>query len=117
MTYILLYIALGIGAVIALGHMILRIGKLMDTCPQNGPAIRVATVTVATGFAAIGTGGVVLIGALPLVLRTAPVTGLVLALGLATLSLGLGFTQAVATLQAVVKTAAPPIPEGEPQAA
>lgn len=106
----LTYISLSLAAVCALSVMILRIGALMVACPENGPAVRVATVTVATGFGAIGTGGAILIGALLPLLPSTPLASLLLALGLAALCLGLGFTQAVATLRAVLMPAAPPQP-------
>ena len=105
------YIAFALAAVIALTLMILRIGAMMADCPQNGPAARISTVSVATGFAAIGSGGAILIGALLPIFPHAPALGLTLALGLAALCLGLGFTQALANLRALLmpgpETAAP----------
>lgn len=96
---ILTYITLALGALIALATMILRIGALMAACPEKGAAARTVAMTVATGFAAIASGGVLLIGAvLPLFARDV-VFALPVALGLAALCLGLGFTQAVSTLR------------------
>ena len=97
-----LYIALGFGALIALAAMILRIGTMLAECPDSGPTVRAAAVTIATGFAAIGAGGVILIGAVLPLLADAPLAGFLAALGFAALCLGLGFTQAVGTLRAVM---------------
>jgi hypothetical protein len=100
-----LYIALAFGALAALAIMILRIGALLGECPQSRATARAAAITIATGFAAIGAGGVILIGAaLPLV-ANAPLAGFLAALGFAALCLGLGFTQAVGTLRALMQDA------------
>ncbi|KEJ96722.1 hypothetical protein SUH3_15310 [Pseudosulfitobacter pseudonitzschiae] len=101
----LIYIAIAFGMLVALAAMILKIGSLLGECPAARQAARAAAVTIATGFCAIGAGGVALIGgALPLV-QSEPAAGLMVALGLAALCLGLGFTHAVGTLRAVVKDA------------
>ncbi len=101
----ILYIALGFGALTTLAMMILRIGTMLAECPNSTPTIRAAAVTIATGFAAIGAGGVVLIGAVLQLLADAPMAGFLAALGFAALCLGLGFTQAVGTLRAVMQDA------------
>lgn len=100
-----LYIALGFGALAALATMILRIGALLGECPQSKRTARAASVTIATGFAAIGAGGVILIGAVLPVMAQAPLAGFLGALGFAALCLGLGFTQAVGTLRALMQDA------------
>lgn len=88
-----LYIALGFGALAALATMI-----LIRTA-------RAASVTIATGFAAIGAGGVILIGAILPMMEQAPLAGFLGALGFAALCLGLVFTQAVGTLRALMQDA------------
>lgn len=98
----LLYIVLAFGAVTALATMILRIGALLGDCPQSRATARAGAVTIATGFAAIGAGGVILIGAALPLLAQAPLAGFLAALGFAALCLGLGFTQAVGTLRALM---------------
>lgn len=98
---VLVYEILALGTLIALSGMILKTGPLLATRPQTNPATKAATVTITTGFAAIGAGGVILIGAALPVLSRSPV----LALGLAALCLGLGFSHAVATLRAVLTRA------------
>lgn len=106
----LLYTVLALGAVVALTLMILRIGALVGDCPVTQARARAVSVTVATGFAAIGAGGVIMIGALLPVLRDAPLVALMLALGFAALCLGLGFTHAMGTLRAAL-VPAPSNPE------
>lgn len=101
----ILYIALGFGTLAALATMILRIGALLGDCPQSIRTARAASVTIATGFAAIGAGGVILIGAAMPLAEQAPLAGFLGALGFAALCLGLGFTQAVGTLRALMQDA------------
>ncbi|WP_298858188.1 hypothetical protein [uncultured Sulfitobacter sp.] len=105
-----LYIALGFGALAALATMILRIGTLLGECPQSKRTARAASVTIATGFAAIGAGGVILVGAVLPLMAEVPLTGFLGALGFVALCLGLGFTQAVGTLRALMFDAQPKAP-------
>ena len=99
-----LYALFAFGTLGVLGWMILRIGALLGDCPQSRARARAAAVTIATGFLAIGAGGVVLGGAAAVYLagNLAFVVGI---LGFVILCLGLGFSNAVATLRAVI---APP---------
>jgi len=60
----LTYMALSFGGLAVLSVMILKIGALLGNCPSAGTSARTAAVTIATGFGAIGTGGVILIGSL-----------------------------------------------------
>ena len=103
-----LYVILAFGALASLCIMILRIGRMLGTCPITKSVARTASVTIATGFAAIGAGGVILLGAMIPVMANAPLLGFLLALGLASLCLGLGFTHAIATLRVVI---ARPLPK------
>ena len=98
----LTYVLLAFGALIALCLMILRIGTLLGDCPQTGAAARAGAITIATGFAAIGAGGVILIGSILPLLPQEPLVAFFIALGFAALCLGLGFTHAVGTLRAVI---------------
>jgi len=104
------YIALAFGGLTALCIMILRIGAMIGTCPNTGAAARAAAVTIATGFAAIGAGGVILIGALLPLNAAQPVVAFLGAAGLASLCLGLGFTHAIGTLRAVMLQQNQPAP-------
>ncbi|MBU2981894.1 hypothetical protein KO498_08705 [Lentibacter algarum] len=103
LTYALVYLIAALLAVATLSFMILKIGTLLADCPQTGKNARSAALSVATGYAAIGTGGVLLIGGMLPLLRDMPEAGATLALGFAALCLGLGFTQAVGTLRDVLK--------------
>lgn len=110
--FALVYFAITLATLGLLGSMILRIGRTMGDCPQTGASARLASVTIATGFLAIGLGGVLLVAiALPLTAELGaaifPITGF------ACLVLGLGFTHAVRVLKAVV---APPAPKARPMA-
>lgn len=99
------YAVVSLAALVALASMILKIGAMLGHCPQSRAMAKSAAVTIATGYTAIGAGGVLLIGAILPVMRDDALVGLVGALGLAVLCLGLGFTQAITTLRAVLKGA------------
>lgn len=99
LTYLLSFIGLSLLALIALTRMIVLIGSMQRECPETGPAVRLVAVTVATGFCAIGAGGVFLIAAAFPLLAQAPMMAFFVGLGLAVLCLGLGFSHAVNTLR------------------
>lgn len=99
LIYLLSFIGLSLVAVIALTRMILLIGTMQQDCPETGSAARLVAVTVATGFCAIGAGGVFLIAAGFPLLAQAPMMAFLVGLGLAVLCLGLGFSHAVNTLR------------------
>lgn len=107
LTLAFIYIALTFGALAALATMILRVGALLGDCPQSRAIARAGAVTIATGFSAIGAGGVILIGAVLPLVPAAPLAAFLFALGFAALCLGLGFTQAVGTLRALMYDARP----------
>ncbi len=119
LTIILSYTILSLATLIALSRMILEIGKMLGDCPKTVATARAASVTIATGYSAIGTGGVLIIAAvLPLLHQTALVA-LFSALGLATICLGLGFTHAINTLRTVIappRQTTPDIRPAEPAA-
>jgi len=87
----------------ALVVMILRLSGDMSDCPQRGRGLKSAGVAIATGYWAIGLGGIILIAAAIAALDFANPAALLLGLGFASLCLGLGFANAVATLRAVSK--------------
>ena len=105
LTYTVIYALIGICGLTALAIMILRIGNMIGDCPKSKGAARAAAVTITTGFAAIGAGGVIMIGALLPLMPLKPDAVLMLALGFAALCLGLGFTHAIGILRAVVMDA------------
>ncbi|MEO0938983.1 MAG: hypothetical protein AAFY38_12590 [Pseudomonadota bacterium] len=102
LTLAFIYLPLSLSVLALLCLMILRIGHMIGACPASRRRADAAAVTIATGFAAIGAGGIMLIGALILLLGQLPAVGVMAALGFAALCLGLGFAHAVGTLRAVV---------------
>ncbi|MGL4234648.1 hypothetical protein [Tabrizicola sp.] len=110
---LLTYLSVSLLALTGLSAMILSIAKALADCPEKAPRAKAAGITIATGFLAIGGGAVLLIGALATL--KADLSLLVFTMGLACVVLGLGFTQAVTTLRAVVDAgpAAKPLPKSE----
>ncbi|MEO0359137.1 MAG: hypothetical protein AAF386_12780 [Pseudomonadota bacterium] len=99
MLSFIIYFTLALLVLIGLTAAILNIGRDMAACPISGPTAKAASKVIAVGYLAVGLGGVVLGGlAVPLVAYN-PQIGVLLGLGLACLSLGLGFTQAMASLR------------------
>lgn len=107
LTLAFVYIPVSLTVLAILTGMILYVGSLVGDCPQNRARAKAVSVTIATGFAAIGAGGVIMIGAVLPVLVDAPLAALMVALGFAALCLGLGFTHAMGTLRASLV----PLPE------
>lgn len=106
------YLAVSLLTLCGLAAMILAIANTLAACPEKGPRAKAAGITIATGFLAIGGGVVLLIGALA---SYRPDPGLLIfSMGLACVVLGLGFTQAVTTLRAVVDGGANPRPAPQP---
>ncbi|MEM8632569.1 MAG: hypothetical protein AAGF74_15145 [Pseudomonadota bacterium] len=103
------YFSLAFALLIALAAMVLQIGKALGECPDTGRTARTAATTITTGFVTMGAGGVIL--AALLISQGEPAQTLLIALGLVCVVLGLGFTQAVATLRAVVDDAVTQPPE------
>jgi hypothetical protein len=105
---ILAYFAVTLATLIALGRMILQVGRSMGDCPQTGAAARAGSVAITAGFIAIGMGGVILVSAvIPALAGNADAAELavitLLAVGLACVTLGLGFAHALGNLKAVVR--------------
>jgi hypothetical protein len=113
---ILAYFAVTLATLIALGRMILQVGRSMGDCPQTGAAARAGSVAITAGFIAIGMGGVILVSAvIPALAGNADAAELavitLLAVGLACVTLGLGFAHALGNLKAIVRPrAAAPTP-------
>lgn len=96
------YFAIALAVLAGLSTMILKIGAMMGTCPISNGAARSASITIATGYSAIGLGGVLLAAILIPVLIEMGAVSLLSAIGVACFALGLGFSHAMATLRAVV---------------
>jgi hypothetical protein len=105
------YFAIALGTLAALARMIMLIGRSIGDCPQTGRRAVMAATSIATGFLAIGMGGVILIAAsIPALDPHTPTSQAIVVLfnaGLASLILGLGFTHALRVLRAVVNLPAP----------
>jgi hypothetical protein len=102
-----IYFALAACALVALSIMIFKIGDALSDCPVTGRAAKAGSLTIVTGFMAIGAGGVLIFAARELAaLREMDIQGVMAALGISLLCLGLGFSHAVATLRDVVAQSA-----------
>jgi hypothetical protein len=102
------YFTVTIATLLALARIILQVGLLMGDCPQTGSAVRAGAVAVASGFVAIGLGGVILTAsAIPALANQAQPSELavvvLLTIGFACLTLGLGFAHALRNLRAIVQ--------------
>jgi hypothetical protein len=95
------YLLVGLLVLGGLALMIHRIAAEAGQCPQIAAAARAAGVTITTGFVAIG-GGVTLLIAVLIMVGPNPAMA-IFAMGLNSLILGLGFTQAITTLRAAVQ--------------
>lgn len=94
-------------ALAGLSYMIFRIGEALSDCPATGRAAKAGSLTIVTGFVAIGTGAVMIIAAgVFTALAGINVETVLAAIGVSLLGLGLGFTHAIATLRDVVAQAA-----------
>jgi hypothetical protein len=112
---ILAYFTITLATLIALGRMILQVGRSIGDCPQTGAAARAGSIAITAGFIAIGMGGVILVSAvIPALAANADPAEMavivLLAIGMACVTLGLGFAHALANLKAIVapRPAAPP---------
>ena len=114
MTFILsAYFIAALSVLVALAVMILKVGTVLAQCPDKGQAARAGSITIATGFTAIGAGCVTLIAA-ALPALGFDLMALCICLGGATLALGLGFSNAVATLRSIMVDTRPPAPQVNP---
>jgi hypothetical protein len=119
MTFaILAYFAVTLATLIALGRMILQVGRSLDTCPQTGTLARAGSIAITAGFIAIGMGGVILVSAaIPALAGNADPAELavitLLTIGLSCVTLGLGFAHALGNLKAIV-TKGPATPQTPP---
>lgn len=115
--YFVIYFALAIAMLGALTWALLQIGERMSDCPVNGNTIKALSLTVATGFAAVGLGGVTLLAIMIPMAVSAPLQGFLGALGIAFVGLGFGFSQALSTMRDAVpgnRTPNLPARAGEP---
>ncbi len=102
---LLTYFVIAFGVLFMLAVMITRIGTSMTECPNAVPALKAAVTSITTAFVAIGIGGVFLAALIVPIFGQFWQFGLLTGLGVASLCLGLGFTQAIANLKAVATPA------------
>jgi hypothetical protein len=114
MLLLAFFVAAGL-VLAALAWMILAIARVLGDCPDNAPRARAAGITIATGYLALGSGAVLLLGAFAS-LDPGPEV-IFFCLGLACVVLGLGFTHAITLLRAVVDGVAKPRLNPLPEAA
>lgn len=101
----LIYLSVSGAGLVALAVILVVIGKVATDCPQIGPAARLGTWVVTTGFVAVGIGVIALIGsALPL-LANGALGGLYVAVGCVAIALGSGFYFAAARLRDILAAA------------
>lgn len=98
----LIYLSINLLAVVALAGMIVCIGSMMSDCPQTGARNRVVAVAIATGYAAVGAGLVVIVAGLAALSTEDSAKALIFGSGFSLLCLGLGFAHGVSMLRAIV---------------
>lgn len=84
---------------------IIGAGRFMGKCKQSGAAAKSASYIIAVGYAACGLGGIVLASVVPVLAEAEPFAGMIVALGIAILALGIGFAMAMSNLSEVVDKA------------
>lgn len=104
----ILYLSISFAGLLSLTAVLRLIGRAASDCPQIGGAARVSALVVMTGFLAIGTGIILLFGAILPELGGNTVQVLYLAVGFCALSLGLGFYAAATMLRDIVQSAPKP---------
>lgn len=113
MLIFVIYFAIAAAILAGLTTMLLHIGKLLGACPVSGAAAWSAAITITTGFVAIGIGGIFLLGALMSIIPQSDPTALTAVIGLASLALGLGFSQAAVSLRGAITQIQKAIQEAE----
>lgn len=98
--YLIIYFVAAFLLLGVLDFIIYRVGCEIARCPKAPPGAHAAALAVASGYAAIGAGGVVLAGVIVPAANEFAIYGLFVGLGVACISLGLGFAQAMANLRA-----------------
>ncbi|MEO0819461.1 MAG: hypothetical protein AAF074_03450 [Pseudomonadota bacterium] len=102
------YFFVAFAALIAVAGVLVVIGGAAARCPQTATVARLGTWVVTTGFVAIGSGVIALIGASLPFLIEGRMAGLYAALGMAFIALGIGFWVAASTLRDILNAATGP---------
>ena len=103
MLIYIIYFTIAAAILAGLTSMLLHIGKLLGACPVSGTAAWSAAITITTGFVAIGIGGIFLLAAFMAIIPQEDPAALSAVIGLASLALGLGFSQAAVSLRGAIR--------------
>lgn len=102
LTILAIYLGISILGLIIMVAMIIKIADMIGPCPKTGASARVIAAPIAASYASIGLGGILILAALlPIAGEFGQLSSLA-ALGLVAVCLGLGFTQAVTALKAIL---------------
>ena len=110
MTDHLIYFAVTLSGLAAVAGVLVTIGRVAARCREAAGAARLGTWVVTTAFLAIGAGAIALIGAAMPVIADGGLSALYLVIGLALVTIGIGFQIAASTLRDII-AAAPRAPE------
>ena len=105
MSDYLLYFAFISAALVALAilaNVIHKMGQALAICPKTGTAAKAGSLVVVTGFVVVGIGGISLVSAALPYIHDRADTAVLMAFGFVVIGLGIGFSQAAATLQKIV---------------
>lgn len=101
-VFYIIYFTLGLAMLALLLLILSRIGRGLSECPVNGRMLRAVSVSVLTGFGSIGLGALTLLAIILPMAEDRPLNGLLVALGLAFIGLGVGFGQALTSLRGAI---------------
>ena len=96
------FLGLSLMALITMVIMILKIADMIGPCPVTSASPRVVAAPIAASYGAIGLGGILILAAMLPVADDLIQLAAIAALGLVAVCLGLGFTQAVTALKAIL---------------
>jgi hypothetical protein len=100
-----IYLGFSFTGLAALATILALIGRMAVDCPQMGPAARLGTWVVTTGFVAMGTGVIGVIGAFLPTLLDGRGSGIYLSVGVVAIALGTGFYFAASGLRDILTAA------------
>ncbi len=97
------FLGLSVLALVIMVMMILKIADMIGPCPVTAASPRVVAAPIAASYGAIGLGGILILAAMLPVADDLIQLAAIAALGLVAVCLGLGFTQAVTALKAILQ--------------
>ena len=101
----LYFYPIALAGLAALSTVLIVIGRATQDCPQLAGTARLMSLIVTTGFVTIGVGMIALIGALMTRFTEDAVQAVSIAVGLASIALGIGFWTAAVNLRDMLKDA------------